>query len=498
MGKFLSPPSLDNVKTRCAIIFYPDDGAAFFSSALRGQLSELCRPYIWEGDREFTRAISELWIQTDLLTDDVFWRTDCELVGLITGEESMNINVNVTCGCCNSQPADTLICYDRNGNPILPPESEPIEQNSPVGGDWPMQPVEDAPPADFDTWDDYDTNACAAANAYYKLVVWILSAVYGIFNLAESAAQVILALAAWFPAQVAEVLSSRFLANMAEALLSLAEKSEDAQDWIGTSLEYLEENQQHLVCLLYSNRHDIPAMRLSFIGDILEYVVNTLTLSGLGEEHLRNFLLTTAPTNVLFAWFVNAGVYADLVAEPIDCSLCAGGHAWTSNVGNGDGDFSVKLQGYDYVAANGLMPTLGTLTVISFVSITQGWEPVGADAVSFFASRLGVGNLNTKPYTMKINTTNGRHTVYDFSDEIWVNESVLIHNSDYAGPTAGYDRVIALATVDEFTIPPSGDTENSNLRFLGMEIGDVTQPQNNCYIELSQIAFLDNAGEPIA
>lgn len=323
MGKYLSPPSLDGVRTKCAIIFYPEDDGAFFSSALRGQLSELCRPYIWEGGIEFTKQISQLWIETDLLTDDVFWRTDCDFVKLITGDEEMNINVNVNCGCCDGSSGDTLICYDKYGNPVLPPESEPIEQNNPTGGDWPMQPATDDPPADFDAWSDYDENACAAANNYYKLWIWILTAVYGILGLAEQVAQAILLLAAFFPARVAEVLSSRFLANMAEALLSLAEKSEDAQAWLGTALEYAEANQETLVCILYSNRHNIPAMRVSFLGNILQYVVDTLAMSGTNEGYLTDFLYTTAPTNVLFKWFIEAGVYANLVAEPIDCANCA-------------------------------------------------------------------------------------------------------------------------------------------------------------------------------
>ena len=103
MGKYLSPPET-SYQTKCAVIMYPHDDGAFFLNALRGQLSYLKKWYAWEGDRGHTNEIAQIWAIHDAMTDEIFFRADCEDIPLIVGDEDMNVNVNVQCsgngGCC--------------------------------------------------------------------------------------------------------------------------------------------------------------------------------------------------------------------------------------------------------------------------------------------------------------------------------------------------------------------------------------------------------------
>lgn len=337
MGQYLAPPNLENIQTKCAIIFYPDDDGAFFLNAVRGQLSELARPFIWEGDREKQDAIAQLFTATDLMTDDVFFGLDCELIKLITGDEDMNINVN--CNCCGTGSGDTLICYGTDGQPVITTQPYTPDDSyiPPTGGDWPMDPETQSPPPAFETWEEYDANACAAANAYYELFVFLVAAAHGVVDLAVNLATAIIAVAALFPAQVEEVLASGFIAKAAEAIVKLATHSEDAKDWIEDLQGYLASHQAEIVCSLYTHRYDIPGMKVDLINRLMAYMVSILTLDAGDLYILRNFLESMMPFDVLFSWYTNAAEWTLLTVDPIDCSACNQfSFEWTENSGDGE------------------------------------------------------------------------------------------------------------------------------------------------------------------
>ena len=176
MGQYLSPPNPSDYVTKCAIIFYPADDGAFYLQALKGQLSKLALRWIWEGNDAKQREIADIWLAHDLMTDDVFFRLDCDDIPLIVGDETLNINVNCNCGCggAGSEPT-TIICYDSDGNPVVTPQP-PVEpyQEPPVGDGWPVEPAYDDPPDGFADWTEFDVEACAAANGLWQAAyAWV-------------------------------------------------------------------------------------------------------------------------------------------------------------------------------------------------------------------------------------------------------------------------------------------------------------------------------------
>lgn len=162
MGKYLSPTleQVEEAKIKCAIIYYPSDDGLFFQQAVRGALAELRFWYKWEGDEQLTDAISQRFIETDLLTDTVFFIKDCEILEEIIedGEVAINVNVNQDCGCGCSGGAGggsgfENFFYPQPNNGVEVP-SVPIDE-----------PVDDgqAVPDGFDNYDEYREYKCRVA-----------------------------------------------------------------------------------------------------------------------------------------------------------------------------------------------------------------------------------------------------------------------------------------------------------------------------------------------
>lgn len=309
---------------KCVKVYIPT-GSDVHLYAFRGALTNLAQAWYWDtgGDYETALQIAAGWMAASEATDLTDLCDDC------TEIEDMNLNVNVNC-CCNGS-GDNLVCYDKNGQPIVAPQPYTPDDGyvPPTGGDWPMDPINDPPPASFDDWDAYDTNACAAANAVYELMVFIMAAIHGVVDLAVSAAAALIALAALFPAQLAEALASGFVGRMAEALVKLASHSEDAKDWIEDIQAYLAANQENIVCTLYTNRHNIPAMKVNFINQVIDYLVSVITLDAGDLVVLREFLERTVPLDVMMSWYTNAAEWTLLTVTPIDCTGCLPGDAFT-------------------------------------------------------------------------------------------------------------------------------------------------------------------------
>ena len=231
MGQYLSPPVPSDYVTKCAIIFYPADDGAFYLQALKGQLSKLALRWIWEGDDAKQREIADIWLAHDLMTDDVFFRLDCEDIPVVVGDEDLNINVSCNCGCggAGSEPT-TIICYDSDGNPVVTPQP-PVEpyQEPPVGDGWPVEPAYDDPPDGFADWTEFDVEACAAANGLWQAAyAWVTIAEGGI-DLIASVAAALAVFAAQALAELLAVIGGASLMKMGEALVRII-LSEQASD----------------------------------------------------------------------------------------------------------------------------------------------------------------------------------------------------------------------------------------------------------------------------
>lgn len=461
MGKFLSPPFPIAYATKCAIILYPADDGGFFLDALRGQLSELGRGYIWEGDREQQEEIAQIWIMHDMMTDNVFFKLNCEDVPLITGDESMNVNVNVNCGCCNGGVSGSnLVCYDQYGNAVISPAPYVPDPLNPSGGDWPMNPGTDYPPTDFDNWTEYDTNACQASNAIYKLVILILTAAYGIAGLGEMVAAVLITFAGLFPAAVAEALGSAFLLRAAEVLVAWETKADDVKDWLTEAIAYLNDNQQEFVCFLFAHRHDIPALKTSLASKIVTWVTNALSLTAGDTAILANIIDKLLPVNIFFDWYTKAAAWVNLTTNPIDCTACVPDLDYYATIGlltpDWDGKWGATLRAgiNDY---NGYMaPKLGAPGDANIESNHNMWT----STVKTITCKLGQDDLGLGTKSLDV-------VLFSATDDEIKRVTVVASGS---GPSLPFTATIEGA--QQFVIPIYSDSIPDRIVFDGLHNND--------------------------
>lgn len=371
MGKYLSPPNPDDYRVKCAVIFYPEDDGTFFLNAVRGQLSELARSYIWEGDRAKTEQIAQIFTITDMMTDDVFFGLDCDLIPLLTGKEDMNINVNCNCGC--SGTPTTVVCYGQDGLPVLSPQL-PVDPvvSPPIGDTWPVDPNTEDPPDDFGDWTTFDVEACAAANGLWQAAyTWVTVAEGGVDTIAALVSAVLILL----PATALEIMAligGSGVYKIAENLIDVI-LSEQATDILNDAKTWLEDEKQDIVCTIFEYRHDIPTMQLEVVRMLMAYVGNLLTLTDEEQSSLREFGRSIFPLNLALGFFFEYQRYI-AAQDPIDCSLCG-----SSNV----------IAGWSKAVDSPTVVTIpDTLTVDRF-----NYTIIGNDYYGDVGGRIGVAEL---------------------------------------------------------------------------------------------------------
>lgn len=365
MGKYLSPTLPIESQIKCAIIFYPDDSGAFFLNAVRGQLSELARPFIWEGNRETQDQIAQLFTITDLMSDDVFFGLDCDLIPLITGEEDMNINVN--CGCCGDGGGDTLICYGTDGNPVVQTGPTPVDYTPPGFLDETIDPEGDLPDGlPYDDIPAFDAAACGVANAAWWVAAFFISALETIGDALAAIAAGIVALAAALPGGVVAALGAEGLLLVIEDWAAIY-AAEDISDKLTDMRTWLDNHREEIVCAIYSDRYNgVTSMwnqwaaRMSDMVDSITFVnpfVPFLALRSIKKmlplKWMSEWLLATAdiplPTTLIdcaecapayafsMSWPGSATTYPDdMVREPADLPIY-------NNAGLESGKFGLEL-----------------------------------------------------------------------------------------------------------------------------------------------------------
>lgn len=486
MGQYLSPPAPSDYQTKCAIIFYPDDNGAFYLQALKGQLSKLALRWIWEGDDEKQREIADIWLAHDLMTDEVFFRLDCEDIPFIIGDEDVNINVNCNCGCggAGGEPT-TIICYDSDGNPIVTPQL-PVEpyQPTPDDGEWPQNPAEDSPPSGFADWTEFDAEACAASNGLWQAAyAWVTIAEGGV-DLISTVAAALAIFAAQALAELLAVIGGASLIKMGEALVRII-LSEQASDILNEAKSWLEDNKTEIVCVIFSLRYDIPTMQITLVRMLYAYVDSTLTLNDEEQAALREWARTIFPLNLLIAYFFEYQRYID-ASTPVDCSSCAG--LGRTYAGGFPAYLDVDQQTPPWFIASGITKAFDTIESQAFVGVEEGIDINGAYALA----------LNLDSVTIDYPNGYECHVMGELVRNVnsgtpIVNESVLLHLADYAGDTTGYDHV---AQVGDLTLPAL--TSNISTALLSLRRVSSNPQEVDAYMHATDIRYLNKTGGWIA
>lgn len=317
MGQYLSPPSLDGIELKCAVVWYPSDNGRFFLSALRGQISELGAPWVWESGAAPVDEIVQLWREAEELTDRDFFRLNCEDVPLVTGDEAVEVNVSVDCGCCGAPS------YSPG------PEAAPVTYSDlpPEGG------VDDGGNMGFSSRSTYEAYKCKAArklaeDAYQTLLnmstfggaIGALGGVLGAGLVTTSALSplVVGLMAAGLSAPLAITLLLALFASMLLFGGAVWAYFEAVADGVGENLDLL-------TCELYNATTAEGAKQAlaEFMSNRLaEVVYNSSEDEGFFTSKFLDLIEILIPTKSLELLFEAVDYVVNLAQPPFDCSLC--------------------------------------------------------------------------------------------------------------------------------------------------------------------------------
>ena len=230
--------------------------------------------------------------------------------------------VDVRCG------SGSFITYDSPGSPptITPPplgDAPPEITDIPYPPGWdtePGTPGEGTPP-DGTTWEEYDTSACAAANAVVEYGYQVCRA------LADLLGQDSLILAVLVVGFVAVIqgglgllFSSAFVLKIADVLWRMYKSWERgaSQDFFNDLADDINTNRQDYVCAIYQNR----AGGVSGLNEFLALIFNAAANAAEGQADQsvwQDALQWLFPPYLFFA-ALNAGV--DAPANAVSCDAC--------------------------------------------------------------------------------------------------------------------------------------------------------------------------------
>jgi hypothetical protein len=501
MGKYLSPENHKNYETKCALIFYPADESAFYLQAIRGQLSRLAFPWIWEGDEEKQREIAEIWLEHDNMTTDVFFSVDCEDVPVVTGEEPLNVNVNVDCdcgggGCCNEnivnvQPPELTVIVDVDDTP---PPGEYTDDGA-------------TPPPDFDTYEEYDAYKCQIAGRMaqdFANTIDSMQTLSGVAGLGGAILMQALFTTSALSGVIVGLMSIGMSAAGAVVLLvaafvSLAIGGTVLFGYFGLVGAELRDNLDTLRCALYLATTEEEA-RQAFV-DVTNDAVAATAIGSLENGDVFNEVLfriidILLPDEVLAVLF---GLVDAAIGEgSYDCTGCQQGNesiVWV----NPDGNVTFEINTPTEFRVSGTLLEQGVNNEISAaVSLQTAGRDIFGDGVihgwEFYVEEISTTvpmdyytedcaalvDQNTSSKAVLLNSEGVDHN----------NKSVICHDGTLSG--AGYD--VEITTVSQDACEGSTGT-TSNKAFLRLFNFIGGGQSDTIVMHLSSIFPLDANGE---
>lgn len=394
-------PLKDDVVFRGICVYVPD--CPEYVMALMGSLTGLGQWVNWERDDEKSATRSaELWRMANEKTVES-WASDCggdcmtfncdEMKDcLIEIAKAISVNVNVTNRnrCGGGASSTTLYCVNDDGTiTINPPavDDDIAPPVMPLPDGWeipePLDP-DGEPPDGWETWADYDADACEAANA---LVDWSFQAST---RLAEFFTQDIYGITAIFAVVVnvytlgwAAIFSSAFFLKLAEALRRLWDNTELVDELLTGAADYIAENRQELVCMLYENRYNAADWENQLVT-----LWAQSTAGGLASQNNQPFYYDVLKYLVAGFTALNQLYHAVTYKLPTDqflsCGACLDGGLWVPQYSSGYGGVTTYSESVN---------TFGQYS--ASVSLTRS-EPTGAYGFSAqIDTPNGIGQSNS-------------------------------------------------------------------------------------------------------
>ena len=188
-------------------------------------------------------------------------------------QPSVTVENDISCGGCGG---GGVYCVDENGDVIITPQI-PIDEIAPPPGydSWPIDPVIDDPPADFETWSEFDENACLAANYIHYHVIGMTAVLESVIDVAATIAALIVLVLPLLPAGFLAAIGGITLLEVLQALVEIV-VSEQASDILLDFIDWLEDEKESIVCKIYKYRHDIPVMKNELAADFMAHLALTI------------------------------------------------------------------------------------------------------------------------------------------------------------------------------------------------------------------------------
>lgn len=290
--------------------------------AFLASYSYLTRWVAWERDALNSASIAAgYFLQAYNQTIDLWQNCQGE------GDDDVTIvnnYVDVNCGGCSGSAPTTLYCILPDGTPVITPQPPaPTEPTPPPGGEFPLDPEVDTPPEGYETWAEFDAQACLAANVLWYWAVWFVRLVETLGDILAVIATAVTLVTPFLPAGILAAIGGVVLLDILWQLVQIL-TAEQASDILNEVAEWLEENRQSIVCKIYRARYDYKfAIELSM--DAADYIEQSVVMNAEERNAVEQFIAK------LFAYTLFGAVILKQTAEKfgletefteIDCSTC--------------------------------------------------------------------------------------------------------------------------------------------------------------------------------
>jgi len=334
-------------------VYLPDDPQ--FIANFVGAYTFFTKWLAYERDDEKTgkKAADMMWAAYEKTMESFYgsgcgdeMAFDCETMKdcLIEVAEAFKLNVTVN-NYVSGGGDSTLYCVDDGGNitvnpppignlPVQPTIPPPVDDITPI--DDGSQPGEGEPPEGWATWEEYDADACQAANSMVEYAYqWAIRSsdflTEDVYTIASILVVIVNILTLGWG-----VLFERAL------LLKIAEVVANMQLWgqpIGFAFQevadYIEANRQEMVCELYQARTSASNWSNLLIARLFGASADTFEdISGRStwQELLGYMFPQNLAANALYRVFTWKGATTNFV----DCSVCVQNDAVWTFVQTGD------------------------------------------------------------------------------------------------------------------------------------------------------------------
>lgn len=372
-------------------------------------------------------------------------------------------NLRLTANCapdvtvnCGGGGGDWIVLPGPGEPPIVNPgplPDSPIDPDSPfpLPPSWPENPLdpETDPPPYGETWEEYDSDACRAANALVNATQQAAYRLQEVFVTdLVTLAMLVLAINAVASAGVAVLFTREFIIELARSAWRLFVSSSlvEVSNFFGEIGDWVSENKGALVCFLYRSRvGGLDAMN-EYIAESWNFLIGTALYASSPTAATAVFRLLFADN--AFQALIDAGVSYE-PPDPYDCSQCEHARLSWEYPLQSDYEIFINNGGVSYTV-NG--DTWNHATVGS-IGYYEGW---GHLASVNFLNRVGGDRIvaSRVMFTDEVNPTNTRIKAFPIDNAATITPSgvgVGVWYCRYRGDLtqSEVDEVLAFLSQDE-------------------------------------------------